>query len=217
MPPTRRRPQSPPDEAAEALSFATAEEREQIAALLRELGDSAPGTGADNRVCKTIAEAAAALGVDPRTFSRWQAMPGFPGKPGTRGRASACYPLAEIQAWRTERFGGRSGDSPECDEMAQRKRNAEAGLKELRFHKVASGLIPRRDAEAIFQQTVAKAQVLLTALPSEIAASIPAKFPRLRRTVALIARRHVRRVLDALAGNVLAQDEQDEQDEAEEV
>ena len=199
------------------LNFASDEEREQIAALLRELnGTESPSGADDGLVCTTMAEAAVALGVTTATLDKWMADPTFPGKRGARGRASASFPVAEIRKWREERFGAGRASGDAGSESRQRKAAAEAALKELEFERRAGGLIDRGQAESIYSATVSTARSLLEELPQVIAASLPASRPKLRRKVESLARRHVLRVLDALAGDLAKQEESDDSEDADE-
>lgn len=199
------------------LSFASDEEREQIAALLRELGDSAaPGGVDDGLVCTTMAEAAVALGVTTATLDKWMADPTFPGKRGTRGRAAASFPIAQIRRWREEKFGVSQANGDAGSESRQRKAAAEAALKELEFERRAGSLIEREKAESIYAATISTARSLLEELPHAIAALIPASRPKLRRKVERDARRRIMRVLDALAGDLAKQEESDDSEGAEE-
>lgn len=199
------------------LSFASAEQRQQIAALLRELGDAeSPGAADDGLTCTTMAEAAVALGVTTATLDKWMADPTFPGKRGARGRAAASFPIAQIRKWREEKFGTSRASGDAGSESRQRKAAAEAALKELEFERQAGGLIDRGQAESIYSATVSTARSLLEELPQVIAASLPASRPKLRRKVESLARRHVLRVLDALAGDLAKGEESDDSEDADE-
>lgn len=200
------------------LSFASAEERELIAALLRETQAETPAAaGAENdRVCTTMAEAAVVLGVTTATLDKWMADPSFPGKRGTRGRAAASFPIGEIRQWRERKYGTSRASGDAGSESRQRKAAAEAALKELEFERRAGSLIERERAESIYVATVSTARSLLEDLPQRIAASLPATRPKLRRKVESLARRCVMQVLDALAGDLDKQEEADEQEDASE-
>ena len=196
------------------LSFASAEERELIAALLRETQAETPGAAGaeDDRVCTTMAEAAVVLGVATATLDKWMADPTFPGKRGERGRAAASFPIGEIRRWREEKFGTTRASGDAGSESRQRKAAAEAALKELEFERRAGALIERTQAEAIYASSVATARSLLEELPYVLAALVPATRPKLRRKIEARSRRHVLLVLDALSGEL---DKQESDDEAE--
>lgn len=199
------------------LSFASDEERAEIAALLREIDGDRPAVASDDgRVCTTMAEAAVALGVTTATLDKWMADPTFPGKRGTRGRAAASFPIGEIRQWRERKYGTSRTSGDAGSESRQRKAAAEAALKELEFERRAGALIERERAEAIYVATVSTARSLLEDLPQRIAAALPATRPKLRRKVESLARRCVLQVLDALAGDLDKQEEADEQEEASE-
>lgn len=201
---------------ASLLSCATDEERSQIEAIMRDL--SPPETIAaerpSGRICKTMAEASVALGVTTATLNKWQQHDDFPGKRGARGGAYASYPVDEILRWRAEKFGAaRGGAADTTADARRRKQQAEAALKELELERRAGNLIDSEQAESIYVGTVSTARSLLEELSDVIAAAIPPTKPKLRRKMSSVARRHVRRVLDALAAEQIeAQREESEQE-----
>lgn len=201
------------------LSYASDEERAQIQELLAEIQPepSSPATAEDDAlVCKTLHSAAVALGVSPNTLDKWQNDPTFPGKRGTKGQASGHYPIGEIKRWRAATKGGPSVDKQDVvAEARRRKQQAEAALKELEFERRAGSLVDREQAESIYAATVSTARSLLEELPEVVSASLPPNKPKLRRRVAALVRRHVLRVLDALAANLDDEDSEQQPEAAE--
>lgn len=192
------------------LASANDSERAEILRLLAEINqpsEATPEQAGDDRICKTQGELAAALGVSVAAVSQWVLDPTFPGKPGVRGKAEAHFPVGEIRRWREQRSGASSGKDRAANESTQRKRAAEAALKELEFERRAGRLVDRDQAESIYAATVATARSLLEELPDVLASSFPADRPKLRKRIANVARRHVHKVLDALAGDLLKQEE----------
>lgn len=214
--PTRKNPERSSSSPESLLTYASDDDRRLIAELLAEIqgteDSSAPA--ANDLVAKTMAEASHALGVSTATLDKWLADPTFPGKRGTRGAATGSFPIDEIRRWREAKYG--RGDGARVDESGQarqRKQQAEAALKELQLERLAGSLVDREQAEAIFAATVATARSLLEELPEVLAAGLPANRPKLRRKVSAMARRHVLRVLDALAADL--KDEESEEEQAE--
>ncbi|HUT91804.1 MAG TPA: hypothetical protein VMY37_20080 [Thermoguttaceae bacterium] len=97
---------------------------------------------------------------------------------GMPGRAHH-WNLAEILAWRDQRFG--YGDAPpppvEGDEtraQAERRRAiAEANLKEIRAREAAGELVPAEAVRRLFVQHVGEARAIFEQVPDRVIAALP--------------------------------------------
>lgn len=211
-----KRKKSKPKESSpdSLLSFASDEERREIDRLLSQIesGRAGESDAHDDRVCKTVGELAEALGVSPQVIGLWVQDPTFPGQRGIPGKQEAHFPVGPIRQWRAANRGGAAHG--EAAESRGRMQAANAALKELEFERRAGRLIDKEQAESVFAATVATARSLLEELPDVLAAAFPAERVKLRRRVAHAARRHVLKVLDALAGDLLQQEEAEEADVA---
>lgn len=189
--------------------FASAEELQLLEAALAErmATESLPPSMIET-VAKTRLEAAQMLGIDERTISKWQQMPGFPGRPGDAGQRNGHYPIQQIEQWRDARQATRAAPDDRMAALRRRHLAASTRKKEVELRIRTGELIALADAQSIIVSAIAAARSELEAWPSKIAEQLGAKRPKLKRWLLRAATKQVRQVLRALE-DAVAEDADD--------
>ncbi len=111
-----------------------------------------------NARVKTIAAAAARLGVGERTLAAWLSR----GAPGRAGQ----YDVDAIATWRAANLKPRTGrDDPKRAKWEARKARAEARTKELAYRRLRGDVIDIATATRLIRQHIAEVVTHLDQLP----------------------------------------------------
>ena len=138
-------------------------------------------TTSSTETATTRGRAASLLGVTSRTMWDWSREPGFPGRMGSPGRADGHFPIAEIEAWRKQRFGDPA-DTAASRSTRERMIGARADILELERNKLLGDLIEVETVERLFLRVASGARSVLGQLPDRLCSGAPDEDrPRLRR------------------------------------
>ncbi len=173
-------------------------------------------TGTAGTVATTRKEAAKLLGVSLRQFAEWMTEPGFPGRPGERGKKGGHFPIELIRAWHSGRFSpdgrGKSIDSEEIQirrEMVSIDRDRK--LAELERDTLGT-LIDADEVTNFITFVISNSKQLLQELPDRILARLPSKTPlKAQRLIRRVTTEVTREVLESLA-QLIAGDADEKED-----
>lgn len=163
------------------------------------------------RICRTYAELSTELGVPVRTIQHWATDPGFPGRPGSPGRAEAYLPVDEIQQWRAAKNGTANGfdayaDDDELRELQRRIKRLELEQRERDALEQLGRLANVEDVARFNRQCVANAKAVLEPLADEVVAELPPEIPpetraRIHRRVATLIDNSWQQLADIVSGD----------------
>lgn len=133
------------------------------------------------RIHRTRAEIAAALGVSVRTISDWCQDPTFPGRPGDALVGDGHFPEQEIRDWQEKRSISGGEQSAQVNAARAKDLEVSTALKLLKLAERRGQLVEIAVVQAELGRAVSLARQKLTPLPDILIRILPDTMdPRLR-------------------------------------
>jgi hypothetical protein len=147
-----------------------------------------------------LADAMGLTGKDPtRQCQRWAVMPGFPGRPATRGKRDGHFPVEKIKTWlAAQGKGPGQGYTSELSELRLQRERLKLE-REIREEKLAAEQLADVDDVARHNaRCVANAKAVLEPMADAVVGILPTKAPSAKQWTRVLKQVHsaVQRLLD---------------------